>query len=243
MRIAYSELHTTVPNNSDPEGFTPILDNHLYPNLFSVPYPSSIHWRKDAGPPWKLHEPREHGMLFVGNVNGDYPVRSQIEKQCLSYSNKRMNQYVRKCTMITNSTKELQMVPDQIRQSTRATFCLNPGGDTPDRKGISDAIASGCIPVFFSKHSAVGWSWFWSSWKDAAHIMVPREEFVKGNIHLHTLLHTTMPPSLVEIMQETLYKRGREFQYSIDEDIDGLRILLNNLKAEAERKIDLGICS
>ena len=31
-----------------------------------------------------------------------------------------------------------------------AEFCLMPGGDTPTRQGVMDALLVGCIPVFFA---------------------------------------------------------------------------------------------
>ncbi|KAH8054298.1 hypothetical protein JL722_9033 [Aureococcus anophagefferens] len=36
----------------------------------------------------------------------------------------------------------------------RATFCLEPGGDSPYRKGVFDALLSGCVPVLFSQQLA-----------------------------------------------------------------------------------------
>ncbi|KAH8095534.1 hypothetical protein JL720_2841 [Aureococcus anophagefferens] len=38
----------------------------------------------------------------------------------------------------------------------RATFCLEPGGDSPYRKGVFDALLSGCVPVLFSQQLARG---------------------------------------------------------------------------------------
>ena len=34
--------------------------------------------------------------------------------------------------------------------AARATFCLEPEGDSPFRKSLSDSIGFGCIPVLFS---------------------------------------------------------------------------------------------
>ena len=37
-----------------------------------------------------------------------------------------------------------------LRGYLRSEFCLMPGGDTPTRQGIMDALIVGCIPVFFA---------------------------------------------------------------------------------------------
>eukprot|EP00122_Pirum_gemmata_P019120 Pgem_evm1s17907 len=42
-----------------------------------------------------------------------------------------------------------QYYPEAIKRKSNTIFCLEPGGDTPQRKSIIDSIAAGCIPVFF----------------------------------------------------------------------------------------------
>ena len=43
-----------------------------------------------------------------------------------------------------------------------ARLCLSPGGDFPTRKGLLDALLSGCVPVVFEDAAAVlQWPWHW----------------------------------------------------------------------------------
>ena len=43
-----------------------------------------------------------------------------------------------------------------------------PGGDFPTRKGLFDALLSGCVPVVFQPASALTqWPWHWSDSPDA----------------------------------------------------------------------------
>ena len=111
-----------------------------YPNLISVPYPS-VHWssgqtRAGFSPPW---EREQHGldrpvisptMLFVGSAaHGDVAVRALVVKQCEAHP---------RCT-VSPWRGGASLLDKQ-----RATFCLEPSGDTPDRKSVSDDVAMGC---------------------------------------------------------------------------------------------------
>ena len=48
----------------------------------------------------------------------------------------------------------VRCVPGLRRTMMRATFCLQPGGDSPYRKSVFDAALAGCIPVVFSQQLA-----------------------------------------------------------------------------------------
>jgi hypothetical protein len=119
---------------------------------------------------------------------------------------------------------------------------LEPAGDTPGRKSLSDSIAFGCIPVLFSQLSDDVAPWHWASWKDRARVLVPRDEFVSGRIDLKVLLQS-MPPELLALMKRTLKEKARQFQYSLDDDQeDGVRAILDNLHLSVQDKIQRGVC-
>eukprot|EP00522_Entomoneis_paludosa_P001996 CAMPEP_0172474808 /NCGR_PEP_ID=MMETSP1065-20121228/69551_1 /TAXON_ID=265537 /ORGANISM="Amphiprora paludosa, Strain CCMP125" /LENGTH=175 /DNA_ID=CAMNT_0013232999 /DNA_START=413 /DNA_END=940 /DNA_ORIENTATION=- len=174
-------------------------------------------------------------MLFVGRTEtGDRQVREEIGRQCASYDD------TTKCNMQTAVTKGVAL---SIATKLNATFCLEPGGDNPNRKSISDSIVSGCIPVFFSNNTGRAWQWHWEDWKYQAHISVPRIPFIQGQIDLYTLLHETIPSHIVTMMQSSLHRHARQFQYSYDEDPhDGIRLLLHQLHQRALRKTKDGKC-
>lgn len=45
--------------------------------------------------------------------------------------------------------------PDRVLTvMRRAEFCLQPPGDSFTRRSVFDAVLAGCIPVFFSEHTA-----------------------------------------------------------------------------------------
>jgi hypothetical protein len=204
----------------------------MYPNLWSAPYPSSIHYRAET--PTKnmpqFRTKRKRLMSFIGKSNhGDQQVRKRIVNMCKKY----------KSNSICRSSG---WKPALATAKASSVFCLEPAGDSPWRKSISDSITFGCIPVLFSDLTDDVAPWFWQDWKAQGRVLVPRDEFVAGRIDLKMLLQS-MPSELLELMQTTLREKSRRFQYSTDDDQhDGVRIILDNLHREAIDMERRGVC-
>lgn len=170
MRVAYSNYTYALKERNDPKhnihhqitGYTRTdieTDQKMYPNLFSVPHPTSVHWGYDAPsePPWTKFD-RDHRnirMLYIGRIDhGDVLVRHKIAKQCERYDN------TTQCLFVKNPGDGKIFL-----KKSNAVFCLEPGGDNPWRKSIGDSISFGCIPVFFSNLTDDWADWAWSNWK------------------------------------------------------------------------------
>ena len=233
LRLAYSNYSFVRDKHGAHYYDTNDTTNKTYPNLFSVPYPSSLHFRhNDIKLSDRLYTTkRKVLMLFMGkDGHGDVPVRKQMSKMCKKYDNKICN------------FQKWKGTPDFITAKAKATFCLEPAGDTPGRKSLADSITFGCIPILFSELTDDVAPWFWSDWKDRARVLVPRDDFVAGRIDLKQLLQT-MPQDLLELMKKTLKGKAREFQYSLDDDQeDGVRVILDNLHREALGRERQGVC-
>lgn len=234
LRLAYSSYSFVVDSNGAHDYDKKDATNTTYPNLYSVPYPSSLHFRSKKAVPHFTNTIRKRRTLmsFIGKDNhGDVPVRQRIHDMCDKYNNSRICNYQVKFDLVKDPTAK-----------SKAVFCLEPAGDTPTRKSIADSITFGCIPVLFSELTDNVAPWFWLDWKDRARILVPRNEFVAGSIDLKTLLES-IPKDFLALLQETLKEKARRFQYSIDDDPkDGVRILLENLHREASRREEQGTC-
>jgi hypothetical protein len=140
-----------------------------FPNVYSVPYPSSIHWSplQNAIPPWahQSKEDRKTLMLFIGSDNhGDVQVRRLVHQMCNSYQDNSICRYER-------------FRLDATLLKGTAQFCLEPGGDSPWRKSISDSIAMGCIPVTFSEATSGVAPWHWRSWRSLGQVPVHDKHF------------------------------------------------------------------
>ena len=233
-RLAYSNYSFSVDSKGghhyDPEDTTKLT----HPNLYSVPYPSSLHFQSKREVPHFPEEVRRRKILmsFIGKDNhGDTGVRQRIHKLCNKYKDNKICDYKVSFDLSKDPTSK-----------SKALFCLEPAGDTPGRKSLADSITFGCIPVLFSELTDDVAPWFWLDWKDRARVLIPRDDFVAGRIDLKTLLQS-MPPELLELMQMTLKEKARRFQYSLDDDQeDGVRVVLDNIHREALDREHRGIC-
>lgn len=239
LRLAYSHRSFDIDVNGT-HSYTPLEKDNIqssFPNLFSVPYPSSLHYggkpkKKEQDLP-QIKNPAKKSFLmsYIGKVDhGDLPVRTQIAESCTRYKDKKVCSYTK------------QWATKYATLKSKATFCLEPAGDSPWRKSLADSISFGCIPVLFSELTDDVAPWFWSDWKARARVLVPRDEFVAGRIDLKVLLES-IPPKLLELLQTTLKEKGRKFQYSVDDNQeDGIRVILDNLYREVTDRESRGMC-
>lgn len=232
QRLAYSNYSFVLDSHGAHRYDKNDTTHQVFPNLASVPYPSSLHFRKADTELAHLSLKRTILMNFVGKSNhGDLEVREKIHEMCIGYKDKNICEFVPKY-----HAKQV------FKAKAQVTFCLEPAGDTPGRKSISDSITFGCIPVIFSELTDDVAPWFWLDWKDRARVLVPREEFVAGRIDLKKLLQS-IPPELLELMRKTLRQKARKFQYSVDDDQeDGVRVILDNLYRQVIEKEQQGVC-
>jgi len=229
LRLSYSYL----PTRDQPSDETVYVHDSFedgakaFPNVYSVPYPSSIHWSplQNAIPPWahQSKEDRKTLMLFIGSDNhGDVQVRRLVHQMCNSYQDNSICRYER-------------FRLDATLLKGTAQFCLEPGGDSPWRKSISDSIAMGCIPVTFSEATSGVAPWHWRSWRSLGQVPVPRQAFLRGEIDLKTLLQRIPADFLVQ-MQSAVAENGGKWQYSLDDNFenDAFKVTAKGLATVAE---------
>lgn len=222
IRLSYSEMQPEEyrPDEYDSLKYTHTLfrdRNFRYPNLFSMPFLSSVHWLPESStasasttaastPPWAAGAPRLILMLFLGGVaHGDILVRTRISEMCDSYRNKSI------CTQARYDANKTLLLKRE------ATFCLEPSGDSPYRRSFTDDIALGCIPVLFNRMQNHAYSWMWDGWREASRVLVPRGPFLKGQIDLFALL-SSIPDHFRRRMQATIAANARKFQMSREDD-------------------------
>ena len=143
-------------------------------------------------------------MLFLGTFNhGDKAVRKRLRKLCERHPTSCQVHHYR-----------LDQGSDPLSYMKNATFCLQPGGDTPARKSLVDAITLGCIPVLFSPMQDEFMPlWSWHRWRDRGRVLVDRSEFLRGKINLiEYLSEIAADPVRIGEMQSTLERHARSMQ-------------------------------
>lgn len=129
----------------------------------AIPYPTSFHPSSDRD--LKLWQDnlrkgpkREWLCSFIGSTSRgtewSRALRAELAMQCDRAENGtcrevKCNEYGMPGTV--DCTRRPEHVTALFRSST---FCLQPPGDSPTRKGIFDSLLAGCIPVLFSEASA-----------------------------------------------------------------------------------------
>ncbi|KAI4338495.1 hypothetical protein MLD38_023546 [Melastoma candidum] len=131
-------------------------------NQYGIPYPSYFHpsmpgemwmWLKHVS-----EQERPYLFSFVGGprngVGGKGTVRNEIIRQCKDSD--RCEFFV--CNGTTNWCHDPN---DVMKVMMNSQFCLQTPGDSFTRRSTFDSILAGCIPVFFSPHTAyTQYQWF-----------------------------------------------------------------------------------
>ncbi|KAK7273683.1 hypothetical protein RIF29_14742 [Crotalaria pallida] len=131
-------------------------------NQIGVPYPSYFHPRKITEMvdwQYRMREiERPHLFSFVGGKRKGLEkakVRDEIVKQCSEESSQCM---LVQCGSGASKCHEPMVVLEVMQKSK---FCLQAPGDSFTRRSTFDSILAGCIPVFFSPHTAyTQYAWY-----------------------------------------------------------------------------------
>ena len=91
-----------------------------------------------------------------------------------------------------------------------ATFCFEPGGDSPYRKGLYDAMLTGCIPVVFSAYNENIAPWFVPK---GVVVRLSETEYVNGSFSALDRLRA-MPADEIARRQRVLARGARRLQYA-----------------------------
>lgn len=120
-------------------------------NQHGIPYPSYFHPRNrseiDRWQKRMRSKRRPFLFSFAGAPRPTLDIRDQILEQCSSSPRCELLR-CQKGESICNEPSEV------MRLFTSSVFCLQPQGDSFTRRSIFDSMLGGCIPVFFTEHSA-----------------------------------------------------------------------------------------
>ncbi|RWW55774.1 hypothetical protein BHE74_00037556 [Ensete ventricosum] len=123
-------------------------------NQFGIPYPSYFHPRTAADvAEWQAELRRlgrTHLFAFVGGVGSD-PEKADIRTSILSQCRMSDRCLPVECKPGRHKCNDPELIMDVMR---RADFCLQPPGESFTRRSTFDSVLAGCIPVFFSEHTA-----------------------------------------------------------------------------------------
>ncbi|KAK7254672.1 hypothetical protein SO694_0001045 [Aureococcus anophagefferens] len=210
----------------------PLDDTAAIPHLHSVPYPSSIHAsRSTRTPPWAVGAGAHGASLasFVGETRAAEHlyagVRPKLIADCKAAPNAACRVYGPHAANRLGERGPYAKVRGRQKWGhfcgleetyARATFCLEPGGDSPYRKGFYDALATGCIPVVFGAFNARVAPWFVPR---GVVVELNETAYLAGDLDVLAFL-AAMPADEVSRRQELLAAGAVKVQYALD-DVPG----------------------
>lgn len=157
-------------------------------NEFAIPYPTNFHpsnesqvaaWQekvRSANRPWLFSFAGARRPGQAGSI------RDQVSDQCLKST---------WCNLLDCASPEndcdLPVTTMSLFQSSN--FCLQPPGDTPTRRSAFDSMLAGCIPVFFSPHSAyTQYKWYLPANHTEYSVYIPEDEVRDGKVSIEEVL-------------------------------------------------------
>ncbi|KAL9670794.1 hypothetical protein QQ045_008352 [Rhodiola kirilowii] len=147
-------------------------------NQFGIPYTSYFHpsttsemltWQEHV---WSIHRP--HLFSFIGGSRKNLQkaaIRDNLISQCGDST---------RCRLVKCSTGGSAICHDPMKilaVMMKSRFCLQAAGDSFTRRSTFDAVLAGCIPVFFSKHTAyTQYEWFLPTDPESYSVFIDEDE-------------------------------------------------------------------
>lgn len=146
------------------------------PNQQGIPYSTYFHPSTlDELLSWQYrtaHSARPFLFSFIGGKRKG-PGKAAIRDDLISQCSKSTTCQLMKCGASSKCHEPDALL--QVMMSSR--FCLQAPGDSFTRRSTFDAILSGCIPVFFSRHMAyTQYMWFLPDDRDSYSVFVDTPE-------------------------------------------------------------------
>ena len=158
-------------------------------NQFAIPYPSYFHpktlsdmltWQNTV-----RQRRRPHLFSFVGGTRPNLAkakVRDHIITQCDASE---------RCVLVRCASGDARCHdPMQVLDvMSKSTFCLQAPGDSFTRRSTFDSILAGCIPVFFSEHTAyTQYVWYFPTERDTYSVFIEEREVNEGKKRIEDVL-------------------------------------------------------
>ncbi|XP_057811048.1 probable xyloglucan galactosyltransferase GT19 [Salvia miltiorrhiza] len=202
------------------------LEARAYPwQEQAVPYPTSFHPQNlgflESWTQRVRRTRRSSLMLFAGGggISANPNIRRSIRLECDNVTALITNGtgYDKFCDFVDCSNGICEHDPIRfMKPMLRASFCLQPPGDTPTRRSTFDAVVAGCIPVFFEELSArrqYTWHLAEEEYREFS-VFIPKEEVVGKGVRIFDVLMgipraevRRMREKVVQVMERVMYRK------------------------------------
>lgn len=173
-------------------------------NAHSIPYPTSFHPSTDedirAWQTFVRNHKKEYLIGFAGVGHGmGANIRNLLYRLCI-------NQTEDVCKFFDCKNRVCIMKPQNVVHFyLGGTFCLQPPGDTPTRKGLFDSILAGCIPVVFHEQTSYTYKWHLPANQEDVVVYMPMKNVLRDKgVAVIPLLKTFSPQQIYRMQQRLI---------------------------------------
>mmetsp|Transcript_60323 Transcript_60323/g.161884 ORF Transcript_60323/g.161884 Transcript_60323/m.161884 type:complete len:528 (+) Transcript_60323:61-1644(+) len=154
-------------------------------------------------------------VSFAGSVKPREVVRTQCYEHCRSRPNHCALYDTGLRADSSDDTFFENKAANMYKMILASTFCLQPPGDTPTRKGIFDSLTLGCIPVIFDQNSMAWYEVHLPNWQQVA-VFVPSAKLAQQSFNVVDYLVDLAGrmPGLIKRKQQTIADIAYRLQFS-----------------------------
>ncbi|XP_068666057.1 probable xyloglucan galactosyltransferase GT17 [Aristolochia californica] len=169
-------------------------------NQHGIPYTSYFHpSTTEEMVAWQDGMRRAHRPYLFSFVGAP---RTGVEKAAVRDEILRQCEASPRCHMVKcgRGASACHEPSEVLKVMTRSIFCMQPAGDSFTRRSVFDSVLAGCIPVFFSPHTAyTQYQWFFPAKPTAYSVYIPEDKVNRMEEEL-----IKIPSYKVESMRKTL---------------------------------------
>ncbi|MCL7021922.1 hypothetical protein MKW94_006024 [Papaver nudicaule] len=157
---------------------------------------------------------RPHLFSFVGAPRTGVEkaaIRDEILRQCAESSQCRMLKCGRVGASKCHNPKEVLKVMSVSR------FCMQAPGDSFTRRSTFDSILAGCIPVFFSPHTAyTQYEWYLPRDPSEYSVYIPEKKWKQIEKELMKIPKAKMIPRITYTHPNATNGKDKKYQDAVD---------------------------
>lgn len=177
-----------------------------------VPYASSFHYHDNLSVvPW-IAPKKTILVTYVGGWKTDMPSSANLRHIIVDTCQKSKLCVAKRLMHQDNVLKKYK-----YHEYRHSTFCLQPPGDDPSRKGVMDSLLCGCIPVTFHPDTLMAALPLHLSESEAREISVYIPEYMAQNVSSFNIVSfiESIPLSVIAKKQKKIASLGFRLQYSV----------------------------
>ncbi|KAG9448060.1 hypothetical protein H6P81_014188 [Aristolochia fimbriata] len=206
-------------------------------NQRGIPYASYFHpSTTEEMTAWQEGVRRAHRPYLFSFVGAP---RSGVEKAAVRDAILRRCEASPRCLAVrcgsgASACHEPGRVLDAMR---RSMFCMQPAGDSFTRRSVFDSVLAGCIPVFFSPHTAyTQYGWFFPAEPTAYSVFIPEEKVDRMEeelIKIPSYKVESMRKTLIDLIPSVTYAHPNATELGFKDAVDvALEQLLKHVRSK-----------